>query len=411
MRIGVVGSGISGLGAAYLLSRAHEVTLFERDDRLGGHTHTVSHATPDGSLALDTGFIVHNTRTYPLLVRLLNELGVSTKDSRMSFSVRCDRCGIEYCGTRLHRQPRVLASRRHRRLLVDVARFLKRAPATLRDIDERETLADYISRERYSPAFRDHYLVPLVAAVWSKGAGSALDMPARYVLQFMDNHAMLGFRRLMWRTVEGGSREYVRAIVKRLGTSVRVRTPVTAIERHPYGVSLRLANGERHDLDAVVIATHADQALALLADASDDERRLLSAFRYTSSETVLHTDASLLPSPAARASWNFHTRDCQGPIDRPTITYYLNSLQGLDGPVDYCVSLNQTSSIDPERVIRTMTYEHPVYTVAAERAQRELPRLNGPRHTAFAGAYHGYGFHEDGLAAAVRAAAAFGVNW
>jgi predicted NAD/FAD-binding protein len=407
----VVGSGISGLGAAYLLSRVHDVTLFERDDRLGGHTHTVSHATPDGPLALDTGFIVHNTRTYPLLVRLLDELGVKTRDSRMSFSVKCDRCGIEYCGTGLHRQPRIFTSLRHQRLLFDVARFLRRAPGTLHHVDERVTLADYLATERYSPAFRDHYLVPLVAAVWSKGAGSALEMPARYVLQFMDNHAMLGFRRLMWRTVEGGSREYVRAIVKHLGMSVRVRTPVTAVERHPHGAYLRLANGERHDVDAVVVATHADQALALLADPSEDERRLLGAFSYTSSETVLHTDSRLLPSPAARASWNFHTRDCQWPADRPTITYYLNSLQGLDGPVDYCVSLNQTSNIDPDRVIRTMTYEHPVYTVEAEQAQRELPQLNGRRHTAFAGAYHGYGFHEDGLAAAVRAAAAFGVNW
>lgn len=411
MRIGVIGSGISGLGAAYLLSRAHEVTLFERDDRLGGHTHTVEHHTPGGALALDTGFIVHNSRTYPLLVRLFDELGVGTKESSMSFSVACEGCEIEYCGTRLLRQPRVLASRRHRRLLMDIALFLKRAPAALEALDTAVTLDDYIAAEGYSDAFRDHYLLPLVSAVWSKGPGGAAQMPAAYVLRFMANHGMLGFRRLKWRTVEGGSREYVRAIVKRLGTSVRVRTPVSAVERHPSGAHIRLENGEVHDMDAVVIATHADQALALLADPSDDERRLLGAFRYTSSETVLHTDSRLLPRPSARASWNFRTADCHSPDDKPTVTYYLNALQQLDEPVDYCVTLNRTTDIRPESIIRSMTYEHPVYTLAAQRAQSELPRLNGVRHTAFAGAYHGYGFHEDGLAAGVAAAAAFGATW
>jgi uncharacterized protein len=411
MRIAIVGSGIAGLGAAYLLSRAHEVTLFERDDRLGGHTNTVTHTTPEGHLALDTGFIVHNTRTYPHLVRLFDELGVRTKNSRMSFSVACESCGIEYCGSRLLRQPRVLASPRHLRLLAEIARFLHRAPATLDGRYSGATLDYYLVREGYSRDFRHHYLIPLVAAVWSKGPGAAEFMPAEYVLRFLDNHGMLGFRRLMWRTVDGGSREYVRAIVKRLGTGVRVRTPVRAVQRHPDGVVLHLADGERCEMDAVVMATHADQALELLADPSDDERRLLGAFSYTASETVLHTDAGLLPRPSARASWNFRTTDCRHPVDRPTITYYLNSLQGLDEPLDYCVTLNQSSGIDPDRVIRTMSYEHPVYTFATQSAQRELPLLNGVRRTAFAGAYHGYGFHEDGLTAGVAAARAFGVDW
>jgi uncharacterized protein len=411
MRVAVVGSGIAGLGAGYVLSRSHDVTLFEQDRRLGGHTNTVAHPTPEGPLGLDTGFIVHNTRTYPLLVRLLDELGVQTTDSRMSFSVTCERCRISYCGTGLLRQPRVVLSLRHQRLLAEVARFLRRAPQTLDVIDERETIAGYVAANGYSTTFRDHYLVPLVAAVWSKGPGSALDMPAGSVLRFMDNHAMLGFRRLRWRTVAGGSREYVRAIVDRSGMDVRSGTRVASVERHASGVVLGLADGTRHEADAVVVATHADQALALLADPSDDERRLLGAFGYTESEAVLHTDDRLLPRPSARASWNVHVDDCRAPAERPTVSYHLNCLQRLDCRETYCVTLNQTARIAPERVIRTIRYRHPVFTVAAQAAQRDLARLNGPRRTAFAGAYHGYGFHEDGLAAGVAAAESFGVTW
>lgn len=403
MRVAVVGSGISGLGAAYLLGRAHDVSVFERDRRAGGHTHTIRH---DG-LALDTGFLVHNTRNYPLLGRLFDELGVRTQKSEMSFSVGCAACGLEYSGRRPFAQRRSLASPRFAVLLWEIGRWLRTARRSLDEADyEQRSLEAYLDDHGYSRRFRRHFLVPLTSALWSTAPGRALEFPAAYAIRFFDNHGMLGLRRFAWRTVSGGSDTYVRALSDRLGSRLHLGLGVRSLRSDPDGVELTTADGARHRFDKVVVATHADQALALLEDPSEDERRVLGAFGYTHNEAVLHTDDRLLPrARSARAAWNYRLGD----DGRPTVTYSLNRLQSLAGETEYCVTLNQP--IDDEHVIRRLVYEHPLYTVESLRAQRELPALSGRRHLHFAGAYHGNGFHEDGLASGVRAAAELGVTW
>jgi predicted NAD/FAD-binding protein len=399
MRIAVIGTGIAGLGAAYVLSRTHEVELFERDDRAGGHTNTVVH---DG-LALDTGFIVHNESTYPHLIRLFRELGVRTQPSQMSFSVSCARHHLEYAGRRpLGHAPLGL--------IREIVRFLRQARGTIERARE-QTVGAYITENGYSVQFRDHFLLPLTASLWSSGTGAALDFPAGYMLRFFDTHGMLGFRRKPWRTVVGGSREYVAPLLERSRATLHLGLPVRAVERDEDGVQVRTDDGTARSFDGVVVAVHGDQALPLLADPSDDERRVLSAFRSTTNETVLHTDERVLPGRGARASWNYRLADCTAPSGHPTITYYLNLLQQLDTDRHYCVTLNRTDEIAEEAVIARISYEHPLYTFESLRAQAELPVLNGPRRTAFAGAWQGVGFHEDGLASGVRAAAAFGVEW
>ena len=396
MRIAVVGSGVSGLGAAYLLARAHEVHVFERDGRPGGHANTVVH---DG-LALDTGFLVHNTRNYPLLCRLFEELGVATHESEMSFSVSCGGCGLEYSGRRPFAQRRNAARPGFLALVWEIGRWLR----TAQPEDESQSLAEYLDEHGYSQRFRRHFFVPLTSALWSTAPGRALEFPAAYAIRFFDNHGMLGFGRFRWRTVTGGSRCYVDAIAERLGGRLRLGRCVRSIRRSPDAVELRV--GDRVErFDQVVLATHADQALALLEDPTPRERRVLSAFAYTRNAAVLHTDSSFLPrTHAARASWNYRLGD----DGLPTITYHLNRLQALEAERDYCVTLNE--EVPEEHVLERFTYEHPLYTVATLRAQAELPRLAGGR-THFAGAYFGNGFHEDGLASGVAVASALGVEW
>jgi uncharacterized protein len=402
MRIAVIGSGISGLGAAYVLAHAHDVELLERDDRAGGHVNTVAHS----GLGLDTGFIVHNEPNYPLLGRLFRELGVATQPSEMSFSVSC-RCGLEWSGRRPFADPRNAARPGFHALLWEVGRWLRTARRSLEESDyESHSLGRYVVERGYSERFARHFLVPLTSALWSSAPERALDIPAAYAIRFFANHGMLGFSRFSWRTVRGGSSTYVRALAERL--PIRLALGARSIRRDDVGVDVTTDDGERRRYDAVVVATHADQALALLEDPSEGERRLLGAFGYTANDAVLHTDERFLPSRrAARASWNYQANGAM----RPTLTYYLNTLQRLDTDRHYCVTLNRTEEIDPESVLRRVTYHHPLFTVESVRAQRHLATLNGPRRTAFAGAYHGNGFHEDGLAAGVRAAAAFGVDW
>jgi predicted NAD/FAD-binding protein len=401
MRVAVIGSGVAGLGAAYVLSRAHDVEVFEREERPGGHVNTVS---VDGH-ALDTGFLVHNERNYPLLGRLFAELGVRTQDSDMSFSVSCRDCGLEYAGRRPFAQPRNAVSARFHALLWEIGRWLV---TSRRSLEERDldgwSLARYLDELRYSERFRAHFLVPLTSALWSTAPGRALELPAAYVIRFFDNHGMLGFRRFRWRAVVGGGRMYVDAIVERLG-GIRSGLPVRGLRRGPDGVLVRTADGETRGFDRAVVATHADEALALLEDPTDRERRLLGAFTYTANDAVLHTDPSFLPrSPGARASWNYRMDGGA----RPTITYWLNSLQRLDSETDYLVTLNE--EVPEEHVRGRFRYTHPLITVDTLGAQERLHELSAGV-TAFAGAYHGNGFHEDGLASGVRAAAAMGVRW
>ena len=394
------------------------MVMFEAEDRLGGHAHT--HDVTDSSGRghhVDSGFIVHNDVTYPLLRRLFTELGVEVRRTEMSMSVRCDGCGLEYAGGRGPRgilaQHRRVADPHFARLLWQVTRFHQRAAAFLRTGDESDltTLGEFLERRRFSPYFVTHYAIPLVSCVWSSGRSVALDYPARYLFRFLDHHGMLRLGGSpQWYTVVGGSHRYVSALAQRLG-DVRMSYPVTDVTRRPDGVEIRDASGQVTHVDRVVIATHADQALALLADPTDAEVETLKAFEYSSNETVLHTDSSVLPeAPNARASWNYRMASCDRRDQPAVVTYWMNRLQGLDSADDYLVTLNDRPRIDPQRVEAVMQYEHPIYTPEAVQAQRRLAGLASDR-TVFAGAYHGWGFHEDGCRSGVAAARHFGVDW
>ncbi len=399
----MIGSGVSGLGAAYLLSRAHDVELFEKETRPGGHVNTVEHK----GLGLDTGFIVHNMPNYPNLNRLFRELDVRVQESEMSFSVMCGDCGLEWSGRRPFAQTRNVVNVRYHRFLLEVGRWLRTAVSTLDNADGL-TLGQYVDLHGYSERFRSHFLVPLTSALWSTAPEQSLEFPAAYAIRFFEHHGMLGFGRFRWRTVTGGSRRYVARLLERLPGPAHIGLGARAITRTADGVELTTEDGETRRFDRAVVATHADQALALLTDPSSEENSALGGFRYTANETVLHTDERLLPrARAARASWNYNV---DGAV-KPTVTYYLNRLQRLEADEHYCVTLNRAHEIDPERVIMRTVYDHPLYTLDTLRGQQEIAALNGARHTLYAGAHLGNGFHEDGLASAVSAAALLGVDW
>jgi predicted NAD/FAD-binding protein len=413
----VVGSGVAGLTAAYLLQRRFDVTLFEADGRLGGHAHTHELPTADGgTVDIDTGFIVHNRRTYPQLLRLFGELQVATQQSDMSMSVRCAGCGLEYAGARglggLFPQASNLARPAYLWMLAEVMRFHRHARRVLADQRAGDiTLGAFVAVGGYSRYFVEHFLLPVVSSVWSAGETVSLSYPARYLFTFLHHHGMLAVTGSpRWQTVVGGSRRYVEAAAKGL-TAVAMSTPVWALARTGAGVEIRDDADTVHHADVAVVATHPDQGLALLATPTAVERELLGAFRYSRNVTQLHHDTSVLPRrPSARASWNYLKTSC-GVRDAPVlVSYDLNRLQRLAEPEDYVVTLNGVDRIDPRSVIATMRYEHPIYTPESVAAGRRLPELNDGT-LAFAGAYHGWGFHEDGCAAGVRAAASLGVEW
>ncbi|MFJ8623808.1 NAD(P)/FAD-dependent oxidoreductase [Kitasatospora sp. NPDC093550] len=416
----VVGSGVAGLTAAHELSRAGvDVELFEADGRLGGHAHTQHASARDGrTLPLDTGFLVHNERTYPHLVRLFAELGVRTQDSEMSMSVRCDGCGLEYAGARgpagLFARPDALVRGRYLRMLAEVPRFHRLARRLLADPAAGDpSLRDFLAAEGFSRYFVNHFMTPVVSAVWSCAPDLAGDYPARYLFAFLDNHGMLSVTGSpTWRTVVGGSRTYVEKVAERLAT-VHRSTPVRAVHRSPDGVTVVSDGGHRTEADAVVVATHADQALELLAEPTDAEREILGAFTYSRNPTVLHRDPSVLPGArSARGSWNYRMPHCTAPSHRVRVSYHLNRLLRLDTAEDYLVTLNEDRHhpVPDHLVVSRTVYEHPVYTAHSVAAQRRLPELTTAR-TAFAGAYHGWGFHEDGCRSGVVAARALlGVN-
>lgn len=416
-RTAVVGGGVAGLTAAYVLRRTHEVTLYEADERLGGHAHTHDLASSDGRVhRVDSGFIVHNERTYPLLLRLFRELGVTTQESEMSMSVRCDGCGLEYAGARglpgLFPRPGQVLRGRYLRLLTEVPVFHRRARRLLAgEADEASTLGRFVADGGFSPYFVSHFLTPLVSAVWSCDAGTALRYPAHYLFRFLDHHGLLSVTGSpVWRTVSGGSRAYVERVAKELD-AVHMAAPVRSVRRDARGVEVTTADGTARRHDSVVIAVHPDQALRLLADPTDDERQVLGAFRYSRNATLLHTDTSVLPrARRARASWNLTMPSCAANAGRVRVSYDMNRLQRLDAPENFVVSLNAADHVDQDRVLARMTYEHPVYTPQSVAAQRQLPALSGSV-TAYAGAYHGWGFHEDGCRSGVDAAAALGVTW
>ncbi len=397
MRTAVIGSGVAGLTAAYVLARTGEVTLFEADERLGGHAHT--HDV--GGLAVDSGFIVHNDQTYPLLTRLFRELGVDTQAAEMSMSVRCRGCGLEYAGGR---GPRGLLARRpgvgYLRMLAQVPRFHRAA----RRLDGDPTLGEFLTG--YSPYFVAHFVTPLVAAVWSCSPQDAMRYPARYLFTFLANHGMLSVTGApAWRTVVGGSRSYVTRVAKGLA-SVRTGAPVHALRRTATGVALRTPHSDE-EFDAAVVATHPDQALRLLAAPTPAERDTLGAFRYSRNEAVLHTDGSVLPD-RAHASWNYTMPSCVASPGRVMVSYDMNRLQRLDAPRPYVVTLG--GAVADEHVLARMVYEHPIHTPESVAAQARLAGL-ADRRIAYAGAYHGWGFHEDGCRSGVEAARALGGDW
>jgi predicted NAD/FAD-binding protein len=418
--IAVIGSGVSGITAGYVLSHTDYVTIFEADGRLGGHADTHLVTPPSGPpLGVDTGFIVHNERTYPLLTRLFAELGVATQPAEMSMSVRCAGCGLRYAGRRglggltpgLLRGPE---RARYLHMLAEIPRFHRAARRVLARPDHAKppTLGEFLRARRFGPYFTAHFALPLVAAVWSCPPGTALRYPARYLFAFLANHGMLSVSGSPpWRTVTGGSRHYVERAAKRLH-DIRLSTPVRAVRRHPDGAELTDAAGETHRFAAVVVATHPDQALRLLDRPTAAEREVLGAFAYTRNPALLHTDVTLLPRhPGIRASWNYELGSCRpGDGPPPRISYDMNRLQSLPTAQDYIVTLGGDKTVDPRQVIDRMDYAHPVYTPASVAAQRRLPELN-TSVTAFAGAYHGWGFHEDGCRSGVQAARALGGTW
>jgi uncharacterized protein len=404
VKIAVVGSGVSGLVAAHRLHAAHEVTLFEGGDHVGGHTCTVDVTWRGARAAVDTGFIVFNERTYPGFTALLRELGVAAQPSTMSFSVHCERTGLEYNGTSLDTlfaQRTNLVRPSFWRMVRDILRFYREAPELLEGGDDETSLVDWLEQRRYSSEFIRNHVVPMAAAVWSARPDAMRTFPARYLVQFFHNHGFLTTSgRPQWLVVRGGSREYVRALAAPFQERIRLRTPITEVRRVGGDVQLTTKNGERERFERVILACHADQALRILADASEAEREVLSAFAYQANHTVLHTDEALLPARRrARASWNY--RLPAGDSQLATMTYWMNELQGIRGPHDFLVTLNQTARIDPARVLWQRTWHHPIYTPAAVRAQARHAEIDGARGVHFCGAYWGYGFHEDGLQSAL----------
>ncbi|MDJ0351500.1 FAD-dependent oxidoreductase [Pseudarthrobacter sp. PH31-O2] len=425
-RIAVIGSGVAGLTAAYVLNREDSVTVFEADSRLGGHAHT--HDVPqDGGpvLGIDTGFIVHNERTYPTLLRLFAELGVETQDSEMSMSVRCDGCGLEYAGARAKGRgilpgPATLLRGRYLLMLLEVMRFYRKARALLAETDPAGTditLAEFLAREKFSRYFISHFMTPIVSAVWSCDPATALAYPARYLFTFLGHHGLLGVSGSpQWRTVTGGSRSYVDKLAATLD-DIRLASPVTGVRRHADGVELTTGNADAgfrtENFDAVVIATHPAQALGMLNDASPAEQAALGGMPYSVNHTVFHRDAAVLPaSDNAKASWNYRLPACDARPDKVLVSYDMTRLQRLDTADGgrYIVSLGESELIADHTVLDRMVYEHPQYTPESLRAQQQILALGGAR-LAFAGAYHGWGFHEDGALSGVRAAERLGRSW
>lgn len=412
MKIAIIGSGIAGLTCAHLLQRQHAITLYESSDRIGGHTHTVDVQLGERHYAVDTGFIVFNDWTYPNFIRLLDQLGIASRPTEMSFSVHDPQTAHEYNGNTLNSlfaQRRNLLSPPFWGMLYDILRFNRQA---LNDLEQQRvndtlSLGDYLYMNGYGERFIDHYIVPMGAAIWSMPLAQMLGFPLQFFVRFFKHHGLLSVNdRPQWRVVEGGSRSYLAPLCAPFAERIRLNCPVLGVTRDADGVSLFSRAGmERYD--KVVFACHSDQALLMLHDPSQAEREILGALRYADNDVVLHTDTRLLPRrPLAWASWNYRLGGSQS--QPAAVTYNMNILQGIDAPQTFCVSLNQTGAIDPGKVLGRYTYAHPQFSLAGVRAQARHAELCGARHSYYCGAYWGNGFHEDGVVSALRVADQFG---
>lgn len=416
MKIAIIGSGISGLTSAYLLQQKHDVTVFESANRIGGHTATVEVGEGERSRAIDTGFIVFNDWTYPNFIRLMDELGVSSRATEMSFSVSCQRTGLEYGGNDLNT---LFAQRRNifnipfLGMLKDILRFNKEAIQDLESgqLEEGVTLGDYLKAKGYGARFASHYLIPMGSAIWSSTLDEMMGFPLVFFVRFFKNHGLLSVNdRPQWRVIEGGSSAYLTPLIRQFHDKIRLNARITQVSRRIEDVTVHFADGSQQIFDQVVFACHSDEALALLADHSETEKDILSAIPYRNNDVVLHTDTRLLPKKKlAWSSWNYHLGEDRA---KPaTLSYNMNILQHFTSETTYVVTLNQTDMIAPEKILRRFNYTHPTFTLAGMKAQERWAEINGVNNTWFCGAYWRNGFHEDGCWSGVRVANGLGVTW
>lgn len=405
-KIAIIGSGISGLTAAYYLHKHHDICVYEAESRLGGHTATKDINIDGRHYAIDTGFIVFNDWTYPHFIALMNELGVQSQPTEMGFSVSNPITGYEYAGTNLgtlFAQKRNLFSWDHWKMLRDILRFNKAALADLNagNLRAEETLGQYLVRNHYSSSFIDHYLIPMGSAIWSATQETMLAFPLEFFVRFFNNHGLLNVtNRPQWRVIKGGSRSYIAPLIKGFAHNIKLNCPVTSVVREKDRVAIT-ANTQTDYFDEVIFACHSDQALRLLGDASDEEIAILSAIPYQKNTVILHTDIGLLPRKRNTwSSWNYllqphNTRP-------PVLTYSMNILQGISSPVEFCVTLNAEDLIDPDKILGSYEYSHPVFSRASVTAQAAWPLINGVNRSWYCGAWCANGFHEDGVVSALR---------
>lgn len=411
MKIAVIGSGISGLTSAYLLSPSHDITVFEAKDYIGGHTNTIDVPLDGKVYPVDTGFIVFNLKTYPNFVKLLGRLGVDWQDSDMSFSVQCARTGIEFSPTSfnaLFAQRRNLFRPSFYRMLMDVFWFRREARELLNGDDDRITLDEYLTRNRYSGAFIDHFIIPMGASIWSADPLRFREFPARLFVEFFENHGILNIKNQPgWLVIKGGSKQYITPITRPFKEKIRLNCPVESVQRHDGGVTIRAGGEAPERFDKVVIAAHSHQSLGMLADPTERERDILGKIRYQDNHAVLHTDTSLLPRrKVAWASWNYHVPKEE--IGRVALTYNMNILQGHRAPKQFCVTLNLSDAVAAGRVMREIPYDHPVYDPDSLAARKRREEISGQNNTYYCGAYWYYGFHEDGVRSALDVCRNFG---
>ncbi len=411
MKIAIVGTGISGLTSAYLLQRDNDVHVFEANNYIGGHTNTIKVKENNRTIPIDTGFIVFNEQNYPNLCNLFEELNVQSRNSDMSFSVYCEKTGLEYNGTDMNRvfsQRRNIFDPRFLGMLRDIMRFHEQAPAVLKNgLNDVITVAEFASKNEYSKKFIEYYLVPLGASLWSCPAAKFRQFPIKFVLEFLDNHCMLQVNdRPQWKTVVGGSFQYIAPLIQRFKDKIRLNNPVCSVVRKNNYVELYLADGVCETFDEVILATHADTSRRLVKNIETEERSILELFEYQDNEAVLHTDINVLPKiKRTWASWNYRIPATES--SHVAVTYNMNMLQGIESEHTYNVSLNQTRDIDPDKVIKRIQYHHPVFQPGRDLAQSQHYKMIRHRGISYCGAYWGYGFHEDGVRSALAIGQAY----